>query len=496
MDNSFFKATGITKVFPGVKALDNVSFELHPSEIFAIAGENGAGKSTFIKIMSGVYQPDGGTLEMDGKPITLPTPQAAFAAGISVVHQELSYVPELTIAENIMQTQYPTKCNGRMIDWKKLYSSAADALKRIEVELDVRMPIKYCTTAQKQLVEIAKAIYWNARIIILDEPTSALNTDETVKMLTYIHKLAKEQNVCIVFITHHLDEIFEIADKVAILRDGCHITTLDIAKTTNEELIYHMVGRTLNDMYPKANQSFGDLAMECKGLTNDYVKDISFSIRKGEILGIYGLMGSGHIELGQMLFGDCPAKSGEYIIAGEKVSIKNPFEAMKNGFAYVPSERKTEGLVLSQTVEHNVVVPHYQHTKDKLVNRRYDASATRKWIEKLRIKTPSALTPVENLSGGNQQKVVLAKWLDIMPQIFIMVDPTRGIDVGSKAEIYALMDELCAQSMCVIMITSELPELMAMSDRAIVLHNGRIQCEFSRAEFDQEAIIRAAIGGK
>lgn len=496
MDNTFFKATGITKVFPGVKALDNVTFELKAGEIFAIAGENGAGKSTFIKIMSGVYQPDGGTMEMDGKPITFPTPQAAFAAGISVVHQELSYIPELTIAENIMQTQYPTKCKGRMIDWKKLYSSAADALKRINVELDVKMPIKYCTTAQKQLVEIAKAIYWNARIIILDEPTSALNADETEKMLTYIHKLAKEQNVCIVFITHHLDEIFEIADKVAVLRDGCHITTLDVAKTTNQELIYHMVGRKLNDMYPKANQTFGDVIMECKGLTNDYVRNISFSIRRGEILGIYGLMGSGHIELGQMLFGDYPAKSGEYIIAGKKVSLKNPIDALKNGFAYVPSERKTEDLVLQQTVVHNVVVAHYQNIKDKLVNYKYDNAAAKKWIERLRIKTPSTFTPVESLSGGNQQKVVLAKWLDITPQVLIMVDPTRGIDVGSKAEIYALMDELCTQGMCVIMITSEMPELIAMSDRALVLHNGTIQREFTRAELNQEDIIRAAIGGK
>lgn len=496
MDSTFFKAQNITKVFPGVKALDNVSFELKAGEIFAIAGENGAGKSTFIKIMSGVYQPDGGAMEMDGKAITFPTPQDAFAAGISVVHQELSYVPELTIAENIMQTQYPTKFGGRMIDWKKLYASAANALARIDVELDVKMPIKYCTTAQKQLVEIAKAIYWNARIIILDEPTSALNTEETEKMLSYIRKLAKEQNVAVVLITHHIDEIFEIADKVAVLRDGCHIITLDVAQTTHEELIYHMVGRTLDDMYPKANQVFGEVALECKNLGNDDVKDVSFSIRKGEILGIYGLMGSGHIELGQMLFGDRPAKTGEYIVAGRCTTIKNPNNALKNGFAYVPSERKTEGLILPQTVEHNVVVAHYQSGKDKLVDRKYDASAAKKWIEKLRIKTPSPLTPVESLSGGNQQKVVLAKWLDITPQVFIMVDPTRGIDVGSKAEIYALMDEFCAQGMCVIMITSEMPELMAMSDRALVLHNGRIQREFSRKEFKQEDIIRAAIGGK
>ena len=493
MGNAFFKATGICKVFPGVKALDDVSFELRAGEVFAIAGENGAGKSTFIKIMSGVYQPDGGILEMDGQPITLPTPLSALEKGISVVHQELSYVPELTIAENIMQIRYPMK--GRRIDWKAVYANGREALQRIEVDMDPRMPIKYCSTAQKQLVEIAKAIHWNARIVILDEPTSALNTDETEKMLSCIKQLAKEQNVCIVFITHHLSEIFEIADRVAVLRDGRHITTLNVAETSENELIQCMVGRTLDDMYPKENDTFGDVVLEARNLSNDEVHDISFSIRKGEILGIYGLMGSGHIELGQMLFGDHPAKSGQFLIENKTVRIRNPIDALKNGFAYVPSERKTEGLVLSQTVEHNVVIAHYQQVVDRLVRRKYDSEATAKWIERLRIKTPSAKTAVETLSGGNQQKVVLAKWLDIEPKVFIMVDPTRGIDVGSKVEIYSLMDKLCAKGMSVIMITSEMPELMAMSDRAIVLFNGGIQREFKRDEFDQEDIICAAIGG-
>lgn len=495
MGNIFFKASGIQKAFPGVKALDNISFELRAGEVFALAGENGAGKSTFIKIMSGVYQPDGGSLEMDGKPIQFPTPRSAFDAGICVVHQELSYVPELTIAENIMQSQYPLKY-GKIVDWKAVYANAKDALQRIGIDLDPKMPIKFCSTAQKQLVEIAKAIYWNARIIILDEPTSALNTEETEKMLSYVKKLAKEKDVCIVYISHKLDEIFEIADRVAILRDGRHITTLDVANTTHEELIYHMVGRTLDDMYPKANQKFGDVVLEAKELSNDDVHDISFNIRSGEILGIYGLMGSGHIELGQMLFGDRPAKSGSYLIDGREVRIHNPIDAVNNGFAYVPSERKTEGLVLEQTVQHNVVTVHYQRIKDRLVNRKYDAEASKKWIDRLRIKTPSAMTPVGSLSGGNQQKVVLAKWLDVSPKVFIMVDPTRGIDVGSKAEIYELMDELCMQGMSVIMITSEMPELMAMSDRALVMCGGRIQCEFDRSDFNQEDIIRAAIGGK
>lgn len=494
MGETFFKASGIEKSFPGVKALDNVSFELREGEIFALAGENGAGKSTFIKVMSGVYQPDGGTLEMDGKPISFPTPKDAFDAGICVVHQELSYVPELSIAENIMQSHYPLKKSG-IIDWKALYSSAAEALQRIEVNLDPKMQIKFCSTAQKQLVEIAKAIYWKARIIILDEPTSALNQDETEKMLRYIHKLAKDQNVCIVYITHKLEEIFQIADRVAILRDGHHITTLNVREANQKQLIDHMVGRTLDNMYPKVNQTFGDVILEANGLSNDEVHDIHFTLRRGEILGIYGLMGSGHIELGQMLFGDHPAHKGHFVIEGRQVQIRNPIDALNNGFAYVPSERKTEGLVLMHSVEHNILTVHYQKVKDRLVKKNYDKTATQRWIDRLRIKTPSPATPVESLSGGNQQKVVLAKWLDVTPKVFIMVDPTRGIDVGSKAEIYELMDELCAQGMSVIMITSEMPELMAMSDRALIMCDGRIQMEFDRPSFKQEDIVLAAIGG-
>ena len=494
MDNVIFKATGIVKTFPGVVALDGVSFELCAGEVFGLVGENGAGKSTFIKIMSGVYVPDKGTLEMNGRPVHFRTPRAAFDAGISVVHQELSYIPELTIAENIMQSNYPLK-RGGIVDWKAVYANARDALRRIEADLDPRMPIKYCTTAQKQLVEIAKAIYWNAKIIILDEPTSALNTDETEKMLHYIKKLAKEQNVCVIYITHKLDEIFEIADRVAVLRDGRHVATMDIGDTTRDKLIYHMVGRTLDDMYPKLNQTFGETILKVHGLSNDNIHDINFSLRKGEILGVYGMMGSGHIELGQMLFGDTPAKDGYCLINGQKVRIRNPIDALKNGFAYVPSERKSEGLVLEHSVESNIVTVHYQTVRERLVNKRYDAEAAKRWIQRIRIKTPSPKTPVESLSGGNQQKVVLAKWLDVTPKVFIMVDPTRGIDVGSKAEIYELMDSLCAEGMSVIMITSEMPELMAMSDRALIMCNGTIVCEFDRSELDQENIVAAAIGG-
>ena len=492
---ALFSAKGITKRFPGVTALDDVSFDLYAGEVFGLVGENGAGKSTFIRVLSGIYQTDAGSLEMNGQTIVFQTPREAFEHGISVVHQELSYVPELTIAENIMLSKYPMKHKNFMIDWKTLYRQADEALARIDIQLDSRLPIKKCSTAQKQLVEIAKAVYWKSRIVILDEPTSALNTAEIDKMLAYIRKLAKEHNLCIVYITHKLDEIFQCADRVAVLRDGKHVVTLDVQETDKKELSYHMVGRTLTDMYPKSNTDVGDIILEVRNLDNGECKDISFSLHKKEILGIYGMMGSGHIALGQMLFGDHPYHKGTLFIQGEKTEIKNPIDAIKNGFAYVPSERKTEGLILDQSVERNLVVVHYQKVHDLLVNQKYDTEAAQKWVDRIHIKAPSVNAMVENLSGGNQQKVVLAKWLDVKPSIFILVDPTRGIDVGSKAEIYELMDELCAQGMSVIMITSEMPELLAMSDRALVMCEGRIQKEFNRDAFRQEDIVCAAIGG-
>lgn len=489
----FFKADGITKYFPGVKALDNVSFELYPGEVFAIVGENGAGKSTFINIMSGVLQPDSGTLEMDGKKINYSCPRDAFDSGICVVHQELSYVSELTIAENIMMAQHPRTKKG-IVDWRKMHIDAKEALKKIGLEIDTYKLLKECSTAQKQQVEIAKAIYWNARIIILDEPTSALNNFEVDNLHKYLKKIA-QQGIVVIYITHKLDEVFKIADRTAVLRDGKHIVTKEIGDITQEELINHMVGRKLENMYPKQNTNIGEVIMKVNNLSNDCCHNISFTLREGEILGVYGLMGAGHIELGQMLFGDKPPKEGSIFINGKEVKIRSPIDAMKCAMAYIPSERKIEGLILHHTVKQNIVSVHYQAVESKLVNYRYDDEASRKWVDALRIKTPSCNTMVNSLSGGNQQKVVVAKWLDVNPKILIMIDPTRGIDVGSKAEIYHLMDSFCAKGLSIIMVTSEMAELLAMSDRTIVMCDGKINGEFKREEFLQETIIKAAIGG-
>jgi len=488
------EAQNICKSFPGVKALDKVSFELYEGEVFALLGENGAGKSTFIKVMSGIYQADEGALFLHGNPVKFPTPRSAFDAGICVVHQELNYIPELTIAENIMMSSHPLT-KRKLVDWSKMYQDSIEVMEKIGLELDPRTIISHCTVAQKQQVEIAKALYWNAKILILDEPTSALNNVEIENLMRYL-EVIKQSGVAIVYISHKIEEIFQVADRVGILRDGVHVKTLNVPETNKEELIALMVGRTIDDMYPKQNATFGDVVMKVENLSNQDLQDISFEIRKGEILGVYGLMGSGHSELGRMLFGDIPATSGTLTIDGKDARIKSPAEALQLGLAYVPSERKTEGLVLIHSVLQNIVTVHYQKENKRLLNLPYEQKTTQKWVDRIRIKTPAHHTPVGSLSGGNQQKVVLAKWMEANPKVLIMNEPTRGIDVGSKSEIYQLLDEFCSQGISVIMITSEMAELLAMSDQVLVLYGGRISSRFSRDELSQVKVVSAAIGGK
>jgi ABC-type sugar transport system ATPase subunit len=308
-------------------------------------------------------------------------------------------------------------------------------------------------------------------------------------------EIVRESGVAIVYISHKLEEIFRIADRIGVLRDGQQVGLLQVSKTNVNELISLMVGRTISDMYPKQNSTFGGVVMKAEALGNKALRDISFRIHAGEILGIYGLMGSGHIELGKMLFGDMPATQGTIEMNGKNIRIKNPNDALRAGLAYVPSERKTEGLVLIESVQENIVIEHYERERKRLINRSYEKKASADWINRLRIKTPSPATPANSLSGGNQQKVVLAKWMEVNPKVLIMVDPTRGIDVGSKAEIYQLLDEFCKQGISVIMITSEMPELLAMSDRVLVMYQGRINGEFARDNIDQIKVVSAAIGG-
>ena len=486
------EASGICKSFPGVKALTDVSITLHRGEVVALLGENGAGKSTLIKVLSGIYQPDAGEIRMDGQTVRFDLPLQARDAGIGVIHQELNYVPTISIAENIFMGKLPKK-HG-FVDYRTMYAESSRILKKVGLELDPRIQISTCAVAQKQLIEIAKVLSADARVLILDEPTSALNDVETNYLFDLIRR-ASEAGIAILYISHKLEELFAIADRVVVLRDGCVTGELNIRETNKSELIARMVGRELTDLFPKTSNPIGDLALEVDHLTTEAFQDVSFRTHRGEIFGIYGLMGSGHQEIGAALFGQIDHSAGSIRVCGKEVHIRQPMDAINNGLAYVPAERKTEGLVLNQSVEVNIASARYSRERPFWLRRKKDAQSAQKWIEQLRIKTPSRDTITESLSGGNQQKVILGKWLELSPDIFILNEPTRGIDVGSKSEIYRILNDLCADGKCVIIITSEMPELLSMSDEIMVMFEGRVSGYLKGSEATQEDVVRLAIGG-
>lgn len=487
------KATGISKEFPGVRALSNVNLEVREGEVVALLGENGAGKSTLIKILSGVYSLDEGSMELDGKQVHFNNPSEAKRAGIGIIHQELNYVPTVSVAENIFMGEIPKK--GPFVDYRRMYAEAADIMEKIGVFIDPKMPIGLCTVAQKQLIEIAKVISNDIRVLIMDEPTSALNDVETEKLFDFI-RTASKSGLSIIYISHKLEELFEVVDRCVVLRDGHYIGQVDMRTATREQLVSMMVGRDLSEMYAKSDAAHGATVLEIKGYTNEVLRDVSLTARKGEILGIYGLLGSGHQDIAAAVFGQSRIFAGEILVHGKPVRIRTPLDAIRHGMAYVPAERKTEGLILNATVKNNLLVSYYSKSSDKhLIRKKAEREICRKWIESLSIKTPDEETVTETLSGGNQQKVVLSRWLQLNPEILILNEPTRGIDVGAKAEIYRILEEQCQKGMCVIMITSEMPELLAMSDRVIVMHDGKITGKLNREEATQERIMKYAIGG-
>lgn len=487
------RAIGISKSFPGVKALSNVDFNVRRGEVVALLGENGAGKSTLIKILSGVYQCDAGCLELEGERRVFNLPMEAKAAGIGVVHQELNYVATISAAENIFMGDIPRK--GFFVDQEKLESGAREIMARIGLDLDPGMLLGKCTVAQKQLIEIAKIMAENVKVLILDEPTSSLNDVETRNLFDLVDRTAAT-GVAVIYISHKLDELFRLADRVVVLRDGVVTGQVRIGDATKEKLISMMVGRDLSVMYPKRKTAAGDVALEVSGLSSEVFRSLSFKAHKGTIFGIYGLLGSGHLEVGPTVFGQMDYTGGEIRIDGKTVRIKNPLDAMTAGIAYVPAERKVEGLVLNASVRNNMLMSYYSLRKEKkIINTRMEKRISAKWIENLKVKTPSDETAAESLSGGNQQKVVLSRWLELEPEILILNEPTRGIDVGSKAEIYRILGDLCDRGTCVIMITSEMPELLNMSDEILVMHEGRAMGTMNAAEATQERVLQLAIGG-
>ena len=486
------RAIGVSKSFPGVKALTNVDFNVRKGEVVALLGENGAGKSTLIKILCGVYQCDAGKLELDGQVRVFEIPMDARSAGIGVVHQELNYVPSISVAENIFMSNLPRR--GPFVDQRRLEREAKEIMARIGLDLDPKMLLGNCTVAQKQLIEIAKVMAEDVKVLILDEPTSSLNDVETERLFELVDRMAS-MGVAVIYISHKLDELFRLADRVVVLRDGIVTGQVNISDATRETLISMMVGRNLSVMYPKRETVAGDVALEVANLTNNVFRDLSFTARKGTIFGIYGLLGSGHLEVGPTVFGQMSYAQGEIKVDGVATKITNPLEALKAGIAYVPAERKIEGLVLNASVKSNIMISYYALHKRKFIDKALEESIAAKWIRNLSVKTPSGNTAAESLSGGNQQKVVLARWLELEPAVLILNEPTRGIDVGAKAEIYRLLQDLCALGKCVIMITSEMPELLNMSDEIMVMHEGKVMGILNAKATTQEQVLRLAIGG-
>ena len=480
------------KTFPGVHALKGVNFDLYPGEVHALVGENGAGKSTLIKIISGAYSYSDGIYLIDGQDNGIKNTHDAIEKGISVIYQELNLVPSLSVTENIFFGRLPSK--GWQVLWKEAYSQAQKYMEMVGLSIKPAMKMRYLSVAQQQMVEIAKSLSLNSRVIIMDEPTSALSPKEIRNLFNVIAKL-KESGVSILYISHKLEEIFEIADRITVFRDGNSIKTMASSEVDNQGLIEMMVGRKLSDMFPVNTRNPGEVVLEVKGLTTDKVTDINFVIRKGEIVGFSGLMGAGRSEMTLGLFGSDKRHTGAVFFNGKEIKKDSPVAAHLAGIGLVTENRKTDGLLPNLSVKKNMtIVSLNQFSKLSHIFPRQEAAETAKQVEKLSIRTPSINQLITKLSGGNQQKVLLARWLlkDNL-RLLIIDEPTRGIDVGAKAEIYNLMDLLAKEGLAILMVSSELPEILGMCDRVYVMKNGKITGEFKRDEANESALLSKAI---
>lgn len=492
------KMTGISKSFPGVKALEDVNVTAYGGEVTALMGENGAGKSTLMKILSGVYTKDTGSIFVDGEEVEINGIKAAENLGITIIHQELSVLPNLTVAENIFLGNEKFEKFTRKINKKLLLERSKMFLEQIGCNISPDTLVKDINVGEKQMVEIAKALTKNSKIIIMDEPTTALTDVETRNLFKVIDNL-KKKGMAIIYISHRMEEIFEICDRVTVLRDGKFVGETLIKEIDNNKLIAMMVGRNIEEQFPYREEQKGEIILKVKDLSfENRVKAASFEVKSGEILGVAGLMGSGRTELAKTIFGEYKQNSGEIYIEGKKVDIKSPKDAIENGVCYLSEDRKKEGLVLGLSVAENMTLSNLEkyETKAKSLNKAAEAKDVEEYIKKLNIKTPNKEQLIKNLSGGNQQKVILAKWLLLSPKVLIVDEPTRGIDVGAKKEIYELLNELKAMGKAIIMISSDLPEVLGISDRIMVMSEGRISGELSRDKANQEEIMKLAVGIK
>lgn len=494
MAKFILKVQNISKSFPGVQALTDINMSIKKGEVHALVGENGAGKSTLVKIIAGVFKQDSGEIYLDGEEVDIETPLMAAQKGISVIYQEFNLFSQLSVAENIFLGREPLRENG-LIDWEKIYNDSENILARLGVSLNVKTKIKHLKVAQQQMVEIAKSLAVNSRILIMDEPSATLTDHELKKLFSIIQEL-KGQGISIIYISHRLEEIFTIGDRVTVLRDGRLIKTEKVAELTKTDIIRMMVGRKLDKHFPKKIFDIGEVILAVKDLyLEEACYPLNLELRQREILGVTGLIGAGRTEFMRAIFGADPKSGGEIFINDKKVEINEPCDAIENGIALVPENRKEEGLFLSLPINNNVTITNLgKIVKRIFIQQNQEKRVVNKYIELINIKTPGIGQLPKNLSGGNQQKVVLAKWFFSKSQIIIFDEPTRGIDVGAKVEIYNLMNRLLEEGKAIIMISSELPEVIGMSDRIMVMHEGKIQGIIDAQMATQEKIMHLATG--
>ncbi|WP_420064428.1 ribose ABC transporter ATP-binding protein RbsA [Pectobacterium colocasium] len=485
---------GITKSFPGVKALSGAALNVYPGKVMALVGENGAGKSTMMKVLTGIYRKDAGSIHFLGQEVDFNGPKASQEAGIGIIHQELNLIPQLTIAENIFLGREFTNRFGR-IDWNKMYAEADKLLKRLNLRYDSRRMVGELSIGDQQMVEIAKVLSFESKVIIMDEPTDALTDTETASLFSVINEL-QSQGCGIVYISHRLKEIFEICDDITVFRDGQFIGERPVSDLEEDTLIEMMVGRKLEDQYPRSSKEPGEVRLKVQNLSGPGVDSVSFTVRKGEILGIAGLMGAGRTELMKILYGALPRTGGNVTLDGRDVVTRKPQDGLANGIVYISEDRKRDGLVLGMSVKENMsltALRYFSHAGGRLKHAEEQLTVA-DFIRLFNVKTPSMEQPIGLLSGGNQQKVAIARGLMTRPNVLILDEPTRGVDVGAKKEIYQLINQFKEEGLSIILVSSEMPEVLGMSDRIIVMHEGRLSGDFPIEQATQEALMAAAVG--
>ncbi|MDQ0114982.1 sugar ABC transporter ATP-binding protein [Paenibacillus harenae] len=496
MTDQLLEMKGIDKSFSEVKVLQQAQFSLESGELHALMGENGAGKSTLMKILNGIYMRDGGTVKVKGVEQTLSSPSAALQLGIVMIHQELNLIPHLTVMENIFLGREFTFGPTKLIDWRKMKRESTRFLSQLGLAIDPDTIVGELSVGQQQMVEIAKALSMNTEILVLDEPTAAL-TDKEIDALFDVIASLKKRGVGMIYISHRMEEIFRMCDRITVMRDGRYVGTEKVPETNMDQIVKMMVGREIKDRFPKVDIKFGEEKLKVEGLSQKGIlHDISFSVRAGEIVGLAGLMGAGRTELAKALFGVSKVDRGTISVGGKQIALRKPMDAIRAGIALVTEDRKDEGLLLPMSVSDNLSMTNLTTVSNLgFLSGAKEKQLSDKMMKQLLIKASSGAQTVGSLSGGNQQKVVIGKWLATNPQVFILDEPTRGVDIGAKKEIYDLMNKLASEGVAILMISSELPEVLGMSDRILVMHEGKISGHFTKEEATQENIMMCATGG-